>query len=397
MSIFSILILGTILIPLCLGFSFYPFIPESILNYWVCKDFLALLFAGIIFSISINKQGLRAQSNPWPAILVGYIVIHNFIVPKFEIENKTDRMIVTLWEYLPIAFSLVYYLFFLSIQNICVTSRRKQVLMRTLMWIGFLSAVYLVFQFFGLDERQDLNTFTDTKSTDSASLTSFLTHPNYAGSFVAMCIPFALYFQRWWMSALMAVSVVLTQSHIAIGGLVLGVAFYAWFSMNLSYRWLFLVCYFLLFSLYGVLNHVGILGFPIDNGRLNVWFLMWEDIKQLPLFGHGFGSFRILFQVEHGINWAAAHNELWQFIYECGFVGGMILISGCWKILEDAFIEIKENGIMLALCASFIITLVCSFGQFIYQLEPFRFVTIAIVGCIVSITNQYEKKVRADY
>lgn len=387
---FFLLILSLILIPLCTQFSFLPILPDAIVDVKSCKLFLAIMFALIIAIIEINRRGIARQNNKWPAILVAFVALHQFLVPHLAADDKKDQLLIDLLGYLPLVYVFIYYLFFLALQNICNTLKAQSLIAKTLAWVGFICAIYLILQFFGLDDRQILNNAPNTSSTDGARMFSFLGHPNFAGTFIALCVPFAIYQREYLKLMVMAISVGLSESLFPATALCIGLMFYLWHKTGESGKTLMSILIIFIICIL-VPNFIdGQVPFPSDSGRFPVWLAMWEDIKQAPLFGYGFGSFAVIFNTRHHfvVPFQSAHNEFWQFIYGCGFVGGMIYLSTANSILSSTIKRVNKSEILLAYTSSFAIILLCSLGQFVWQVEPTRYISIIIISIISIITSK---------
>jgi hypothetical protein len=293
-----------------------------------------------------------------------------------------SKVVADLWGYKPLSFILIYYLFFLTIQEVVTSALSKELIMKTLMWIGYISAGYVIFQALGMDPYQQINNIQGSRLTTSNNLTSFMTHPNYSGSFIAICIPFAIYFKKYWKMVTMIVTVFLTKCCFAIGAMTAGILFYIWVkSKNSKYE--LAVNVFILCTLISGISICHIHHFN-DHGRTEVWFQMYEDLKSRPFFGYGLGSFPVLFPLWHHRNWYQAHNEVLQFCFETGYVGGFILLSAIFSFTKSAIEKHQNNDILLALTSSFIIILMSSIGLFVWQIEPHRYISVVIAGLIIS-------------
>lgn len=390
MSPFSILVLSLIVVPLCTQFYFRPFLPNVIENILICKVFFAVNFALLISLWTFRKGVILKTENKWLSILLFYVCMNWFLVPTYTAETRDHQLIIDLLRFLPLFYALIYYLFYLSLQNICRPLKRIEIIAKTLMWVGAISGIYLILQSLGLDDRQELNTAPNTLYTVGAQKFSFFGHPNFAGTFIALCAPFAIYFRKWLLLIIMCVAVAFSQSYVPCLALFCGLIFYLWNRISLGLKIVMvliaIICSAVLFI--GLEN--ASFGLPNNSGRFQVWLNMWTDIKQAPLFGHGFGIFTILFNANHPIRvpWQAAHNEFWQFTYDCGFVGLFILLTAVGSLLVNAFININKSEILLAYTSTFAIILLCGLGQFVWQIEPVRYVTVVVISIISILTSK---------
>lgn len=373
---FCLLILSLICVPLILEVSIFPFVPDTILDYRTAKLFLAILFSVVIFV----TQG---KNNLWIKILVGYFLLHHFLIPPLAFDSAQNNLIANLWQYKPLALIFIYYLLFTTVQKMEWTQARRETVLKVMLWVGFISACYVVLQFLNLDTQQNLAGVYKYQAPRLASdrLSGFQTHPNYAGIFVACCLPAAIYLRSWLKALFMTLAVCLTTSLFAIGALCLGVAFYIYqskakryFPSGFGVQFLGVIAAFaVIFILSAKL--------PIDSGRFHVWTLMIQDFMQRPTFGYGLGSFQFLFSTQHQIAFTQAHNEFFQVCYETGIVGGLLCLKAVQDFLKNTFHLLTQEN-YLALSTSLLILLIGSFGLFVFQIEPTRLYAVVLAGIL---------------
>lgn len=369
---FCLLILSLILVPLILEVSVFPFVPDTILDYRLAKFFLASVFALAIFCTHTPK-------NLWIKILVGYLLIHHFLVPPLDFNSPSSNMIARLWQYKPLAVVFIYYLLFTTIQKMEWTLPRREMILKTMAWVGLISAGYVIVQFLGLDSQLDLAGVYKYQAPRLMSdrLSGFQTHPNYAGIFVACCLPAAIYSKAWIKTIVMTLAVCLTTSAFAIGAMTMGIVFYL--SQTKARRYfpqfflpaLLIACASILFL------HLSV----SDSGRFHVWSLMFQDFKERPIFGYGFGSFPFLFQVRHAIGFTQAHNEFFQLVYETGLIGGLLCLKAVQDFMKNTFQLIAHEN-YLAFYTSLLILLIGSLGLFVFQIEPTRLYAVVLAGLL---------------
>lgn len=382
---FFFLSISLVAIPFCLGFGFFPFTPNMVVDYRVAKDLFAFSFAIFIFFWTITSEGIPKQKNHWPVLLLVYLVLHQYLVPKLDFDSQSDKLVCLLWSFRPLYYCFVYYLFYLACQQIFILEEYRRTTLKILMWVGFISAIYLICQFFKIDPYQHLNGATDTPGTKAATLTSFFTHPNYAASFIGLCLPFALLNKNYGKVLVMLAAICMAQSYVVITAMVLGLTFYLWHVTRYKKTLVIL-------TTLSVMVFIGLLyvtrHHTPDHGRFNVWILMIQELHSSFIFGFGLGSFPILFELTHHLHFEQAHSEPLQFVYETGIVGGFLLLKGVWSHLKPVVFLIEKDEIYLAVTTSFVIILVCSLGQFIWQIEPHRYISVMLMGMIIASTNQ---------
>lgn len=388
--IFSILRLSLIIVCFCLEIGFFPVLNTAIVDYRVTKVFLALFFAGLISILTLQRNAVVRQISPWPGILLFYLLIHPYLAPDFRFPSSADQIIAGLWKYKPMTFALVYYFFFLSIQKILSPRIYREKILAVLMWIGFITSIYVFIQFIGLDSFQHVYDIWYVTVTTAGNLSSFFTHPNYSANFMAMCLPAAYYFRRWWFAASMILAIILCQSWFAIGATIIGSLFYLWYHISNWEKPKFIFAVLVFASAFILALNSGLFA-PSDSGRFSAWQLMFNDTKPYAIFGHGFGAFPILFPAHHPVvDFVQAHNELFQFGFDCGIVGMLLLLAFVVDVFKKALPRLPNNEILICLTTSFVIIVLCAQGQFIFQIEPHRYVSVIILGCIMSTLNKKE-------
>ena len=395
---FFSIVVGVILIPICLEFGFYPIIPDTILDYRTTKDFLAVFFC-LMTILGTFSRGVKIRGvSVWINILVVYCCIHHFLVPQLEFPERASNIIVNLWQYKPIVYILIYYLFFLSVRSFCWHKQYVEIVLRVMMWVGLTSAIYLIMQRLGLDSAQHLSSASanpDAQFTTAGQMSSFLTHPNYAGAFIAMCLPTAIYFRRWLYGGLMFLAVIFSGSCFAITAMCFGLFIYSWFYFYKK-RTQIVGIVLILGMIFCWMCLIGRLWIPSDSGRFLVWREMWEDVRARPIFGYGLGSFRLLFPLLHGSRFTEAHNEFFQLIYETGFVGGLIFLKCIVDFVKQCVLKVTQYDsppeINLAMFSMLCIILLSSLGLFVWQIEPHRFYTVLIVGILTNLNSRKERE-----
>lgn len=383
---FFILCLALILIPFCLKFNFFPVSPNEIVDYRSTKDFLGTLFCLAIF-LTTSQIKIDNKKNLWLKILIAYLLIHHWLVAKFEFDVPTDQMISNLWQYKPLAYVFIYVLLFWSVQAMTLCQSRLRIILQVMAWMGFLSAVYLIIQYFGFDPWQvQSNTHVATQ-TRGARMSSFYSHPNYAGSFIGWCIIPTLYLRKFLPALLMLVAVVLSKSVFALGATIFGLAIYLGLINSHRFRiWFWALCGYAVYvtTLILILDH----NFPEDSGRFNTWVTMIKDTAPQLIYGFGLGSFAILFQSVHGGVWREAHNEILQFFfYETGLVGLLIFGKCVVEFFKQAVDKLRQNQENVAFFSIFCMMAFGSMGLFLLQIDPHRFY---IVMTLAILTNQSE-------
>ena len=156
----------------------------------------------------------------------------------------------------------------------------------------------------------------------------FLTHPNYWGSYIALCLPLA-----WALGGILpAVALYAMTAATVSGGPIIaasaGALLLAWPQLGRRLRWL--AAGGAGVTVAGVMTaHEWRL-----SGRWEVWQAILPEALRYPWIGQGLGSWRIWAdhynQKIQKVGWATlqAHNEPYQLWFELGAVG--VLIAALW-------------------------------------------------------------------
>lgn len=326
----------------------------------------------------------------WLKIFIAYLIVQPFLITPLQTNNLTDQLIISLWPYKPMFFVFVYYLFFQCLLKINWNHSKRLIVLKTFLWVGTISACYVIMQYSNLDDRQNLMGVYEFQAARDPSdrLAAFMTHPNYAGSFIALCLPAAMYFKDGFKIALMSFAVLLTSSAFSILSMVVGIFIFlvgsgtiAWPRKPDHFIWICILGFLSLVGAWWAYQHYP--HFLSSNGRFNIWTMMIQDWKQSPIFGFGFGSFSILFQSVHGVIFAEAHNEWIQLLYETGVVGVFLFIM----FVKECFLKVmskKIDKINIAFLSSFATIMTSSLGMFVWQIEPHRFYTVVLLAIMIS-------------
>lgn len=372
-----------------LQIGLYPFVSDTIIDYRSTKEFLTLVCViGIILWSIFAHHKIRC-SNPGILFLVGYILIHPFLTPQYDLI-VFQQNVAGFWQFKPVLYSMVYFLLFCVVSNLRLHKIAYDIFFKVLYWIGFLSAIYVLIQYFNLDEFQRLASWGDAPWTTHGNLAATFTHPNYSSALVALTIPFGLYLKKYWQSIFMFIILLLINSKMAIFGFSCGLGYYI-FSKN---KLLSLIYFISLIVGGSILIHYN----PTDwtaSGRYEVWSLLFHDItnpwiseKAFPLFGHGLGSFGTIWTSFHQSKMHEAHNEFLQYWFEAGLVGVLLVIFSIFWLIKRLKLSILTDSQTVILFASFVVILACSSGLFIWQIEPHRFISVLIFGLLHNKVNQ---------
>ena len=125
----------------------------------------------------------------------------------------------------------------------------------------------------------------------------------------------------------------------------------------------------------------------LEHGRSIVWADTLKLVKDFPIFGTGFGTFRFIFPKYKSVLlgqalYRYAHNDYLQFLAEGGIVS---LLAFLWLAFSALRMLVRENSLLArGATAGFIAILVHSFFDFNLQIpaNAYLFATLIAIGWI---------------
>lgn len=385
LPIYLLLCLGILLSALALELNFFPLTPHPVTDFRWSKEVIAIAFAGAIFLWGIFiGRGFKCK-NPWLLLLVGYFLVHPFISPSYELPLG-DINIGGFWEYKPILYSFLYFGMFCVIADLRIPTEYIDAFFLVVLGIGVMSAGYIWLQQWHLDQFQRVSDNQHLYDVTGAALTATFTQPNYSAAFIALTCPLALYFRRWWTYLFLCCTVTLINSKMAIFCMFVGPGFMAFKRyprstvLGFSVLMLFAECLLLTH------NHLFLADWN-DSGRFNLWHQVLRDCKHFFIFGHGLGAYRFAWVPMHPGAMAEVHLEWLQLLFDGGFVADLLLFFSTFWLLKRINLFTIKDGQTIALLAIFFGYLVCSFGLFIWQIEPHRFLAVAVFALLHNKLN----------
>ena len=216
-----LLLISLVLIPFTLELGLYPFLQNTIVDFKTTKEFLAILFAITICLNAVYRGDKLKCVNLGLLLLVGYIVCHPILSPVYTLELFNQNL-AGMWEYKPIAYACIYFGMFCVLSNLRLKREDFDTILKTFMWLGFITSLYVFIQYLGLDQFQSLDESGLARNVTGATLTGTLTQPNYSGLFIAMMLPAAIYFRRWIKVLTMVVALLLIDSKMALFAFAIG-------------------------------------------------------------------------------------------------------------------------------------------------------------------------------
>jgi len=349
------------------------------------------MIVGIAIAVALGllalKQGiLRKFNNNWVFIFIGYLFVSYLLVPKPEIILFNIN-VSHFWMWQPILLILVFTLMTITIASLKLNKADIRCILNVMCWAGFLTAIYCVLQYFGIEQFFIRNQENATQGHVGAALGQ----PVVASTWLAMLVPIMVYRRKWIMGAVTVTALVMMQSQIALGALVLSMAFYfCSFNKVILAVFITLLVVSVPIGYYAYKNIPKVDKFVEDNGRFVQWKTIWNDVMlpynkednrtRASLTGYGIGSFYHVFHVKHNSQYYQAHNEYLEILYGTGFIGLLIFLTMICKTIKHAFVY--KNKYYMALLASFLCICVSAGGLFVLQLQPHIYYVVVIIGLL---------------
>ncbi len=335
--------------------------------------------------------------NTWALIFLFYLIsLHIILAPAIGIII-VDCPIVNPWLWKPLFMILLSAISIFAISSIDFIYEEEKLLLRIMLWVGFIMALYVVLQFMGLDQFFTVANPQHYSLPSNPTIGGTLGHPTTVGAFMAMIIPIALYFKKYISALIIICAVLLTKSHVAIGAMIVSVLFF--YTIRNKTAFYLFIGLFLITGLFCGLNKQCKQEFSrYSSGRVTAWQYILQDLKTplnkdsknlYPITGIGLGSFKYIFHLRHPTTkdkFKEAHNEYLELMNDIGIAGAILFLCAIWELLRHNFSFVNRYRQMLL--SSFICISICAGGNFVWHLAPTALYTIFIVGLL----NNYNQR-----
>lgn len=404
-----------------LGLGLTPFVIWHGMNTRQPKEIASLVVALAIGLAAIYQGELRRFKNYWFLLLLGFLIVSIFQSPEmseFILGRLHDTTQITMfpmrgehfnrfYAFKPLAYALVY-----SLMLIAVASQKFRVddvhrMLTIMVLAGLAMSLYVFIQFFKLDQffsqiPKSLN--PDVLALKTPLIVGTLGHSTVVSPFILMCIPIALCKRRFLWAGLMCLAIVATESHLAIGAMVLTIIIY------LCMRWppviLAVILVTLMIAPFSAKQYEKFKTLDADvknegifdtSGRTAAWKVILQDFttppepgsnKRYTMTGFGLGAFTFTHSCRFNNRWFQAHNEYLELLYNIGIGGVFLFLVSIFFMVKNVCIKLSYHAShkfkpeILALLASFIGISICATGTFVWQIAPILFYTIVIVGLL---------------
>ena len=370
--------LSLILIP------FVSIISQDIVKLKSALAFAVMLVVGLL---SLFNGKIKPFKNKWLLILVGFVWLNIMMSPSSGLKFGNMKL-MQFWSWEPFCYILAYLLGIIAIAS--DEKLDTKLWLNIMVWTGFIMSLFVGIQELSMDQF-----FIPNGSFhEQWKMGGTLGHPTFVSSFIAMIIPIAFFTKKRAMAYTMIATVLLIQSQVAIGSMILSLCFY--FGCK-GRKYLIRVIVLLIAISIGVVA-LSVLkpGYVTSSGRFFEWKRIIKTVNtpirpngkgtpvygKYPITGLGLGSFYYTYHVIQsatGVKCSLyqAHNEYLEWYYNCGLIGLVLLLMAIGHIYKKNF---NKNEYRTALLSSFSCIAISAGGLFVFQVGPHMLFTAVIVG-----------------
>lgn len=400
---------------LYVGIVLLPFAVLRGMDTRTPKELLALGLALSISLVALYKGKLKPFKNYWILLFLGSIYLGILFAPDFKdfllayhhvqgehlppharkqaFSMLMNKDISDSWMYKSFFYIFIYSLMMITVASIDLTKKVVDKIFFLMGLSGLLTALYIFLQAVGGDQfftkmpemyNPDVNYLTKPR------IGGFMGQSTIVSPYLVLVLPIVLFLRRYIWFGLIVLAIILTQSKVAIGAMLIMLIVYFVLS-NRKYSKIFAVIFLSVFIGCGVFivkkknltSRDGISHYLTHeaSGRFPVWLGVIKDLRE-PFEGtaHGFtgfgaGSFHYSYSTRRNNRWLQAHNEPIEALYNFGTLGVGLLIMAFWWMRRRIRTELEKSIVV-----SFFGIVVCSLGTFVFQLAPIIFYTIILLG-----------------
>jgi hypothetical protein len=371
-----------------LGLAITPFVVIPSLDTREPKMAIALVFALILGLVGIYQGLLKPFKNKYLLILLGFLFVNILLCPKPNIPYA-DMNIGSFWIWQPFTYILIFFLMLVTISSIQFSEAQKVKIFKVMSWVGLVMSVYAILQFFKIDQFYSLSSIREAQLTPSGRIGGTLGNPTILAPFLVMIIPICLYLKKYWFAGIIGIVVLLTQSQVAIGAMIVSLVFLQSLKdKKTAIRIGVLSLILLVLSVTAYFQNDKVKSFVGDSGRFAQWQQIIKDVNSplikefkvsYPYTGRGIGSFKYIYHLKNKNIFHQAHNEYLEVFYNTGLIGLGLFLMFLWTIIKGDFFQDRERKFLLT---SFIGIAVCAGGTFVWQLGSHLFYTVVILGLL---------------
>ncbi len=380
-----LIILGLVIVPFYeLFLKALPFVRNMSPDSRAPKEFIALAFALSIGLLAVFQGTLKPFRNKYLLIIPLYLVFNLFMAPHADLFiNKVEIGDFYFWK--PFSEVLCFTLMIIAVASIDIDLKD---ILRVMVVCGTIMSIYVILQKLGFDQFWVVKDHPDwTPLIKGAELGGNLGQKTIVASFIVMIIPLSMYLKKYWMTVVMVIACLLTKGLMVISALVL-------------------MTIITIFYFYGELRNIIIMLLLISgvlilfykpmqekiiekmDGRYAVWEKTIHDIHHgqikdginYSITGIGLGRFPFVFPLKNKSEFQQTHNDILEFIYDCGIAGGFLLLGGIYLTISGALINLSP--LCFSILLSFIAIIFYSLGSFPFQLAVHQFYSAVLIGLL---------------
>jgi len=395
----SIITTAVIILPFIFYLDLRPIIAGPIENIQVVKAVMAHLFCCMIVFYGLYSKGIPRNNFKSASILLFYLSIHMLVTPQYNIKLLGEN-VSGIWIAREFNDLFLFYIMVMIVSSIDWGKNSLRKLYEVICWISFLCSLYILIQFMAVDQWQNVIYYQSVLSQTNPTLTSFLGQSTFAGTFLALTIPFLICNRKIWMIPICLFAIFLTNSLTAF--LMVGVVVLLYLMVRggiyvrcVIYAIKGLMIY--LFSLHPY-KYLEIIRHE-SSGRIGVWkdaFMQvihspFPEIKNFFLTGYGFGSYEFIQKNLSLSGFIELHNEYLEFFCVAGIIGFTLLIFSLFMLIKKIFMINIIDRYRFAAVVCFFAVCFGNLIHFMWQLEPHRFYICIMLGIILNYINKEKK------
>jgi len=329
-------------------------------------------------------QEQRPLRNKWLLFFCGYLLISAWQAPYPNLI-VLKRPILNFWIWKSMFYAFMFLGMYRTISSAKLTEKHKDLIFDIIIYTTMIMSVYVIGQRFGI--MQWFTSLCGSYGTFTAAGT--LGSPSYVSPYLMLGIPFALYRKKSILIVPIILGIIATNSQMAIGSTIVMLMIILYFKYKKTIISLFVIG--ALTAGIGLAVKGSVVGNVIDDSTR---FTEWQNIlvgvktpymskRSYPYTGRGPGAFFWTYRMSSGSNFAQAHNEYLEVLYDTGIIGLFLFLMSLYYIFKNTILNKRNKYLMSA----FIGICVCSGGIFAWHLGMTSFMTILIAGLLNNETK----------
>ena len=315
---------------------------------------------------------------------------------QIALEILQDRNVSSLWMFKAYFYIFMYALLLMAVASFEFTIASMEKILKVMMVCAVITAIYIFIQKLGLDQFMGKTTVEknpDVNNVTQALLGGFIGQPTVVSPFMAMMFPICMYFRKYLFAVIIVIAVLMTQSKMACGSLIVAMCFLAIFSTRIVRIILsclalvsLLCCSVYFVNDYIKLDHKERYFVDMASGRVSAWKDMYEfyktpvNGKKYTVTGLGPGSFNYAYSIRKSSSWKQVHNDPFEALQNFGIAGVSLLFLAIFVMIKNLEFDSDQKLLIIALLTSLLTIFLCSLGTFPLQIAPIYFYTLIILG-----------------